>query len=762
MENFLQTKIRNFLQRGIALAFLMTIIGMQSIVAQDIAITGTVVDEQGLPLPNVNIIIQGTLRGAATDLDGVYSINAPSDAILVVSYLGFKTQLVPVDNRRVINIELEVDVEMLEDVVVIGYGSIKKSHLTGSVSSVKADKIQSVPVSRVDDALVGQIAGVNIQQTNPAAGEAPDITVRGQGSINFESFPLVVLDGIVVGNDGDFLASLDMNDIESIELLKDAASTAIYGSRGASGILMITTKQGAEGPTQFSYHGYVGFKSVPESDVLTTPDAWADYVRANNDGELTDRMQYIQLMDSYTNWEEVMMDGGSIISHSFTAKGGSKNTRYLASISYQDDEGVLLTDNYEKLNFRVNLNTKLKDKLGLNVTINPSFTEQRRFPIGVHDAIRQSPWLPLYLDENNIQYVNRYRENERWADAQIGDYATERMFDDFDLLTGLPNPNLTGTDISGTSNQNALAKVVERDERKFENKVYANTQLTYKFTDNLEFSQRFGGDYRVTEYQEWTGVEATRNGASDSESYRRNFVQMHVVTESVLSLNVERDIHDISAVAGFAYENWDRENLVMSEIGYENDLIQTLPGTSTSEAYTAKTRENLLSYFSRLNYALDNKYLFSFSARVDGSSKFGPDKKFGFFPAGSVGWVVTQEEFMQNQEILQNLKLRVSYGQTGSNNFALINNTNNVDEEYAYIGLLTPVSTGFSEVGYNQISIANSDFGWEKLTEINPGLDVSFLNNKVNLSFDYYKKNQRRFNPVLANSVGNRFYQCLS
>jgi len=718
--------------------FLSICFGSQALHAQDIAITGTVTEEDGQPLPSVNILIQGTQIGTATDINGEFRINAPSDAILVVSFLGFKTQLVPVDGRRVIDIVLQEDVELLEDVIVIGYGTIKKSHLTGSVSRVQNEKLDAIPLSRIDDALVGQIAGINIQQTNPAAGEAPDITVRGQGSISFDSYPLVVLDGIVVGNDGDFLSSLDMNDIESVELLKDASSAAIYGSRGANGILMITTKRGAEGPTQFSYHGYVGFKSVPSNNVLTTPGEWANFVRANNDGELTDRMIYIEQLGTYTNWEEIMMDGGSILSHAFSAKGGTRNTRYLASVNYQNDEGVLLTDNYEKLNFRVNLNTRLRNKLRLSVTLNPSQTSQRRFPIGVHDALRQNPWLPLYLDENNIQYVNRFRENERWADAQIGDYAMERMFDDFNLVTGLPNDTNTGTDISATSNQNALAKVLERDERKIENKVYANTQLTYQFSDNLEFRQRFGGDYRTTLYEDWAGVEASRNGAADSESIRRSRIQTHLVTESILNYDFQNDVNDIAIVAGFAYESWDREWTRLEEVGYTNDLIRTIPGNTIADAFTEKAEERLISYFSRVNYAFENKYLFSLSARVDGSSKFGPDTKYGFFPAASIGWNVTDEAFMQDQNIVQDLKLRVSYGQTGSNNYNLVNST--AQEEYIHLGLLSPVATGFNEVGYNQLNIANPDFSWEKLVEINPGIDVAFLDRKINLSFDYYKR----------------------
>ncbi|MEL6846130.1 MAG: TonB-dependent receptor plug domain-containing protein, partial [Bacteroidota bacterium] len=361
--------------------------------------------------------------------DGAYSIEAESGDVLVFSYVGFTRIERTVGTESKIDVSLDPDYAQLDEVVVVGYGQQKKSHLTGSVSKVTNEKLDQIPMSRMDDALVGQVAGVNIQSTNPAAGEAPTIRVRGQGSISFDSNPLIVVDGIAVGTDADFLSSLDMNDVESIEVLKDAASSAIYGSRGANGIIMITTKQGKEGPTQFSYNAYVGMKSVPQNDYLTTVDDWLQYTRDNNGGELTEKLQYVERLGTYTDWQDVMMDGGMIQSHSVSARGGTKSTSFRAALSYLNDEGVLLTDNFEKINFRLNLDTKVSERVRFGVVLNPSHTEQRRFPIGIHDAVRQHAWLPLYLDENNIQYVNRFRENGRWADAQVGDYAMERMFD---------------------------------------------------------------------------------------------------------------------------------------------------------------------------------------------------------------------------------------------------------------------------------------------------------------------------------------------
>lgn len=696
-------------------------------------VTGVITDaDNGETLVGATVVIKGTTEGTVTDLDGQFELNAEPEDVLVISFTGMRTQEIEVGSQTTLAVKLKVDAQLMDEVVVVGYGQQRKSHLTGSISKVTNEQLDQIPMSRVDDALVGQVAGVNIQMTNPAAGEAPVIRVRGQGSISFDSNPLIVVDGIAVGTDADFLSSLDMNDVESFEILKDAASSAIYGSRGANGILMITTKQGKEGPTQFSYDSYVGIKSVPSTDVLTTVDAWTNFVRSNNDGELTDRFEYINRLGTYTNWEEVMMDGGMIHSHAFAARGGSKNTNFRASLSYLNDEGVLLTDNYEKLNFRLNLNTKLSKRASFGIVLNPSHTEQRRFPIGVHDAIRQNPWLPLYLDEHSIQFVNRHRENGRWADAQIGDYAMERMFDDYDLEAGAPSEG-SGTDISSTSNQSALAKVLERDRRRFQTKIFANANLSIKLAKGLNFKQSIGGDYRYTRNTRWAGVEASRNGAGDSESIRTTGTQFHTVSESTLNFEKDFGPHEIGAVAGFAYESWDREESELEAAGFDFDYIQTIPGANLVGGETLEFQEKLVSYLSRINYAFDSKYLLSLSARWDGSSKFGPDNKFGFFPAVSVGWRVSQEGFLADNDFIDNLKVRFSYGITGSN--AGIG-------EYDYIGLISPVGTalGGNANGFNPTNIANSELKWEKLVEMNPGIDFAIMEGRFGVSFDWYKR----------------------
>ena len=318
-----------------------------------IAVTGTVTSEEDdLPLIGVSVLVKGTSRGTITDLDGKFTIDVSEEDILVFSYTGFKTQEVTVGTQTVIDVVMGVDAATLDEIVVIGYGSQKKSHLTGSISKVTNDDLDKLPVARVDDALVGQVSGVSIQATEGEAGSEPTIRIRGTGSMVASSDPLIVVDGLIVSN--DFLGSLDMNDVASFEILKDAASTAIYGSRGGNGVILITTKNGIEGETKFSYNGYFGQKEARTSDAyyFSVAETAAAEMAAN--GELSDRTIYKQLIGIDRDWQDVIFDGGNITSHSLSARGGSKGTNFSATLGYLHDEGVLLTDDFKRytLNFK--------------------------------------------------------------------------------------------------------------------------------------------------------------------------------------------------------------------------------------------------------------------------------------------------------------------------------------------------------------------------------------------------------------------------
>ncbi|GAA4848821.1 TonB-dependent receptor [Algivirga pacifica] len=670
------------------------------------------------PLPGVNIRIKDTIKGVVSDFDGAFTLEVAPGEILQFSYIGYETQEVTVDNQTSLTISLVQDLEQLEEVVVIGYGTQKKSHLTGSISKVENEMLDQIPTARVDEALIGQVSGVNIQMTNPQAGAAPTIRVRGVGSIKASSEPLVVVDGVVVN--GDFLASIDMTDVASVEVLKDASSAAIYGSRGGNGVIMITTKSGQAGKTKFSFNSYYGQKYIPvKKDFLPSLADWEAQVLAS-DGD-TGRLEYIKALGTETNWQEVMFDGGSVQNYSLSASGGSENTKFRVSGGYMSDDGVLLTDSYNKLNFRLNLDTKLNDRVSVGIKLNPSYTQKRLFPIGVHDALRQSPWLPLYHDEHTIQFVDR----NKYPDVKVGDYAMERHFDN--------HPDYTN--ISTTSNASPLAKVLERDRRENTLKVFTNANVKVKLAKGLNFKTSIGGDYmsRVRDY--WTGTKADRRGASRAELQYRTYNNLHWVNDNVLTYNLEVGDHEMNAVAGMSFEKWQYESSEVLGTGYEFDYIRTINAASViAEGDGVKSAVALQSFFGRVNYAFQGKYLASVSARTDGSSKFGSDYRYGFFPAFSLGWRVNEEGFLKNSDLISNLKARFSYGTTGNNSGI---------GPYDHLGLLSPgsaVMDGGIVTSFYPNNIASPELRWEKQLEINPGVDFGFLDNRIYGSFDWYQR----------------------
>ncbi|MBC8753390.1 TonB-dependent receptor [Kordia sp. YSTF-M3] len=691
------------------------------------------------PVPGVNVLNVKTTKGTATNFDGLYEILVTKGDVVQFSFLGFVTQTVIIDNQKTLDISLEDDASALDEVIVIGYGTQKKSHLTGAISKVKNDDLDQIAVPRVDEALVGQVSGVNIQATEGEAGSAPTIRIRGTGSISGSSDPAIVVDGLVVDN--DFLGSLDMNDIESFEVLKDAASASIYGSRGANGVILITTKQGKEGKTKFSYNTFFGFKEARQSDdyYFTVAETAAAEMAAT--GTLSDRTRYKQLIGVDRDWQDVIFDGGTITSHSFNARGGNKETKFSASLGYIHDEGVLLTDDYKRYSMRLKVDSKVSDKLTIGANLTPTYTNRRRFDGSTHDILRQTPWLPLYVDENNIQFVNRLRDGGVYANVQIGDYAVQRMFDDFDLDTMQPVAS-GGTDISNTSNTNPAAKVLERDRNDYKFKIAGSFYGNYKITDGLSFRTTLSGDYQNTKRDRWQGVLSSRNGASATQLNESTQNRIHIVTDNILSFNKIYDKHEISAILGFSAEKWDTTFESVSGAGYDSDLIRTIAGadptTVVGDSY--KFPERLLSYLGRVNYAYDDKYLVSLSIRRDGYSAFGEDNKYGNFPAVSAGWIVSNEDFLSESEVVSNLKLRMSYGVSGNPFF----NTGNVlVDKFPYLSLLessTAVVDGTVATGFNPINLANPNLKWERSVEINPGIDFGLFNNIITGSFEYYKR----------------------
>ena len=730
--------------------------------AQNSEVNGSVSGVDGLSIPGANVLIQGSNTGTTTDFDGNFSISVKSGDVLIVSYIGFLTQSITISNQTSLTIVLQSDASELDEVVVVGYGTQKKSNLTGAISKVTNEKLDQIGVARVDDALIGQVSGVNIQATEGEAGSAPTIRIRGVGSINGGLDPLIVVDGMVVDN--DYLGSLDINDIASFEILKDAASTAIYGSRGSKGVIMITSKDGKEGKTKFRYNSFTGFKEAHQSDpyYFTTLEH-AELERAAT-GSIQDKTQYKLLLAQAggdTNWQDIIFDGGAINSQSFSVSGGSKRTKFSSALNYLHDEGVLLTDDYKKYSIKLKVDTKINDNISFGINLSPSVTDRTRFDGSTHDILRQPSWLPLYLDENTIKFVNRTRDKGKYANAKIGDYAVQRMFDDFDLANGVPMPNgASGLDISNTSNTNPAAKVLESDrgDRKF--KTYGNAYFKIKFNDNLSLRTSFGGDYQNTSYKRWRGIEHSRKGASAAFLQLSDTNRFHMVTETYFTYNRSIGEHEINSVFGTGAESWNTEFNTAYGAGYTSDLIQTLSGADplTITAGSMDYKSRLLSFFARVNYTYANKYLASLSVRRDGYSVFGSNQKYGDFPALSVGWKVHQEDFLRDSEVINSLKLRLSYGMTGNPG---VDTGNDQVDNYPFLALLATsnaIIDGSAVTGFNSLNISNPNLRWERSIEINPGIDFGLFYNKITGSIDYYERKSDQlllYNPISSTTGFN-------
>ncbi len=761
----------------VKLIFIVLILFQIPLLAQDSSsiVTGTIVDARDqTPLPGVNILVKGTSNGTSSDFNGNYSIRTKPGDILEFMYVGFKTQTVIITDQKVIDMVLEEDASELEQVVVIGYGTQSKKNLTGSVAKVSGELIQNRAVARLDDAIVGKVAGIRIQATNPEAGGAPKITVRGPGSISGDSSPLIVVDGIALGTDPDLLGSIDSNNIQSIEVLKDASSVAIFGSRGANGVIIVTLKEGKSGDTKFAYNSYTGFKFVPQNDQYTSSVArWQKYIngiQSDLDPNSVEGQRFQENLDKgnalltvagiisaanggETDWQDIMIDGGTIQSHSFSATGGTPNTKFNASLGYVHDEGVLLTDDFKRYNARVKINSKSKNnKIRFGLNLNGQNTLQRRFPVGIETALRQSPWVPTRLNNTTLGLVNTAdsRGSVIFSEAIAGDYALERMFDHVFTQDGsgilrdaLGNPILDfsrtsgGISLSTTGDANALAKVLERKRTKGETKILGSSFLEFKLADGLKFKQTIYGDFRFTRDYDKRGILHHQNRSGRTQRDESVRTVTHYGVESLLTYKNNLGAHTIDAVGGFSFDDFDFTEQSTRGLGFTDDITDNIPAANVGEqgSFTRMGNEKLISYFGRVNYDFDDKYLLSISARTDGSSRFGENTKFGFFPAASAGWRISGERFLQDSNIITDLKIRASYGVSGSNAI----DRNIFSSLYRSLSTLSPVVFD-GQPGLKPTVIANPDLGWERLIEFNPGIDLEIANGAFGLSVDYYTR----------------------
>ena len=709
-------------------------------------IKGKVVSaEDGSPLIGVSISVLGQSKGAITDIDGNFTIDANPGDVLVINYLGYLPQQIIVGDETTLHIVLEENREQLDEVVVIGYGTQKKSHLTGSISKVENDKLDQMAVSRVDEALIGQVSGVNIQATNAEPGAAPTITIRGFGSVNANTGPAVVVDGLVV--DQGFLGNLDMNNVASFEVLKDAASAAIYGSEGSNGVIMITTKSGKEGKTKFSYETYFARKEAFGSDDYRKSVAdWAVKELAET-GELSNETQYAQLLVETTgidrDWQDVFFDGGNVMSHSLSARGGSKSTKFSMSLRYLHDEGVVITDDYKLYTANLKLDSKLSDKLRFGLSITPSYSKARKLPTSVHNPIRQSPWLPIYHTEETLQFINR----TAYPNVGVGDYFLENHLRNIDIdgVGGSGRPRTSG-------DMNPYAQFVEREHYEYNTSLLSSAFLSYEIVEGLTAKTAFGTTLEQRKRTRYDGTLHHAAGASNAAYNLQNRFNTRLISDNTLDYSKTFGNHEFNALAGATFQRRGSENSTVSGRGYTNDLLKNLQGATLISDYQEINYERKkIGYFGRLSYAFANKYLVNASFRRDGSSVFGVDSKWGNFPAVSVGWNAHLENFLANNSLVSRLKFRVSYGLTGNENFSV---GNDIINAYPYLALLNTsnaITDGGVTAGVSALNIANTLLQWEASKEFSPGVDFGFLNNRITGSFDYYVRTSDKLlleNPV--------------
>jgi TonB-dependent SusC/RagA subfamily outer membrane receptor len=761
---------------------------------QEVTIKGTVTSaEEEEPVLGVNIVVIGTSKGTTTDFDGNYKIKVKEGEIIQFSYLGFKTKTITYTNQKRLDIVLEVEANTLDEIVIVGYGSQKQKNLTNAVSKVDGSVVEKAITPRIDDALRGRIAGVNITTANTEVGGDTRITIRGTGSISGTSAPLIVVDGVPIGTDADLLSSIDPNNIESVEVLKDASSTAIYGSRGANGVIIVTLKSGVAGDTKFSYNTYTGYRwarrndnfnlSIAEEEARITnlynntdrsgatplqlEDFDSDFLTAKS--ELTAQRFIAAANGGETDWQGVLFDGGQVTSHSFSARGGSELTKFDASLAYIKDEGVYLNDQFERYNARVKVSSQTKNKkIKYGATINVRFFDQDRLPVSFLDPIRQSSWLPQYLNENTLAYINPFPNadgdnlnegntvisttNIDVRNLTVGSIPLEGAFNRYFQADGnggivvdengvpIPHPTYQGLTINSTNNNGPLSFLDLRSRTKQQFTGFGSSYIEFKVSKGLKFKQTISGNYRTTRNTRYISTFSDEDQIIESRRADGLTTRQQLNVESLLTFKRNYGKHNINSIAGFTFDNFKYTFINLDVQGvFADDFTQniSLADASTSPTtFTLLGQEKLISYFGRVIYDYDDKYLFTVSARTDGSSRFGVENRFGFFPTVSAGWNLSEEKFLSNSNIISNLKIRASYGISGSNDI----DRDIFNSLYRSQALASTVIGADGSIGRKVTNLGDATLGWEQLVEANFGVDFGFFSGIINGSLDYYDK----------------------
>ena len=685
-------------------------------------ISGQVNDKNGNPLPGVSVVIKESTIGTATDIDGNFNISvSASNDVLVFSFLGMLTQEITILNKNIVDVEMIENHTILNEIVAIGYGVQKKSDLTGSIASVKADEIAKLSTGRVDQAIQGKIAGVHISNSKATPGASPVIRIRGGNSINGNNSPLVVIDGVL---DAD-MSILSPSDVSSIEILKDASATAIYGSRGANGVLLITTKSGCQGKTRFSFNSHYSISEVSNTlDLLNAEETKSLYEGFSDD--LKSRLGVSDInfnTTADTDWQDEIFRTAVTKDYHLSVSGGSENIIYSISGSLLDQDGIIKGSAYERQTLRCKFSQDVSDKLsfGINLNIAHSIQDQLRMDTSggssggsvTQAAHRMSPLVPVYDSK--------------------GAYS--------DPL------------VSGAQLNNPVALVKERIRETDLFATEAKIDFTYNIIPDLKLMSSYSFRQHQSQLNSWSSgvlLESKGQGAASIGNRRTK----DWLSETILTFNKTLGRkHQLTTMLGFTVSEFNNFSSTASGKDFPTESLTyyslELSDVNYQRVNSSYLESSMSSFLGRVNYVFDNKYLFTANFRADGASKFTDNHKWGYFPSLAIGWRLSEESFLKDSDLLSNLKLRMSIGNSGSQAISAYQSIANYR--------LLSVSLGDGDhIGVLPDRINNPDLKWETTTQTNVGIDLGFLNNRISIVADYYYKRTKdlHYEKQLPNYTG--------
>jgi TonB-linked SusC/RagA family outer membrane protein len=668
----------------------------------DVTVSGTVLDQNGDPIPGATVSVPDTGKGTATDMDGKYTLTVPEGSTLVFSFIGYESRSVVVGDQNVIDVTLSEDMASLDEVVVVGYGSVKKSDLTGSVSSVDADKISKIPMPNVDQALQGQASGVYVTSVNGSPGAQTSIRIRGGKSINAGNEPLYVVDGFI--SDPSIVTALNPGDVESIDVLKDASAAAIYGARGSNGVILITTKRGMAGPTEVTFSTSYGVQQIARKVDMLNAQEYMDFA---NQGEVflgnppafseEDR----QRIGDGTSWQEVLTKTAPMYRAQLSVRGGDEKTKFYLSGNYFKQDGILIGNKYQRGVLRLNLDHKFNDFFEIGTNLNLSGIKDIPANFSWGNLLQSQPTLPVRQPD--------------------GSYTITQ-------------------DITGRDFNNPVASNEFIHNESSENQILSNSYVQFNIRKNLRWRSTFGLNRSDGRQDQFTSSQLPlrrSRGLPGSGSVNTN-THISILSENTLTYDLAlNENHRFNFLGGVTAQREQRDANITSSSNTLTDLLSVYGLSLSSPEFTnvnvTYNAFSLLSFIGRVNYVLHDKYLLTMTARQDGSSKFGINNRYAFFPAVAFGWRLSDEDFIKNLDLFDFLKLRLSYGKSG--------NSNGIGAFQRFQALGTvfgSLGRGVRDVGVINNTLANDDLRWETTSQYDLGLEAGFLEGRLNFEVDLY------------------------